>query len=511
MTPTPPPLPASAPPRPIEPLLPTLAAAAAATLAGDFLLWPATPGISLAIFVAVLAALLLAHRASKGIGPRVWFAAALLLGASVQATIEICLTNVAVLIALLLVLIGESSFLKLPAGWARWWEAFVAMLAAPGRWFWLIGALSEQPVLTADKTARAGGGIVRLLRIAAPAVALAVIFTIVLGQGNAIFSQLIARGWTGFSEWLMSFDFTVARVAFWLLLATFALAIFRPAAAPDAARAFARMPGVWVRPDVTVARWQSLSVLAVLNAIFFTVNTIDVLYLWRAGGISENVNAYEFIHEGTNSLITATVLSALVLAAIFQQSPEVSRGRGLRVLSYAWIVQNLVLLAGVCLRWKFYLDTTHVLTAKRIHLACFLALVALGFVFLTLHIARGPDLRRLLWRNAVATFVLFYVLQFLNTTGFAAHWNVTQWQNIPGRGLDLNYHRKQGENAWPALVRVARSDVGGPVVEDARKTVRKRADAERTRLEHQDWREQQLRRDRYARELIAATRELPPH
>lgn len=504
---TPPPLPAPCPP---EPLLPTLAATALATFAGDFLLWPADPGISLAIFVAVITALLLAHRASRGCSPRAWFAAALLLGAGVQAAFEICLTNVAVLVVLLLVLIGETTFPQLAAGWARWWEAIVTMCAAPARWFWLFGAMAERPALSADKTARAGDGLVRLLRIVAPALALAVIFTVVLGQGNAIFSQLIARTWTGFSDWLLSFDFTVARVLFWLLLATFALAIFRPANAPNEPRTFSRLPEAWIRPDVAVARWQSLSILAVLNAIFFAVNTIDVLYLWRAGGISESVNAFDYIHEGTNALITATVLSAIVLTAIFQQEPEVSRARGLRWLSHAWVVQNLVLLAGVCLRWKFYLDTTLTLTPKRIHLACFLALVALGFVFLTLHIQRGPDLRRLLWRNTVATFTLFYVLQFLNTTGMAAHWNVTQWESIPGRGLDLAYLGRQGGNAWPALVRVARSDSGTRIVEEARESVRKHAAAGRVRLDRQNWRERQLRRDRYAGEMIAAAEALPP-
>lgn len=510
MTPiTPPPLPASALPRPIEPLLPTLAAAAAATLAGDFLLWPATPGISLAIFVAALAALLLAYRASQGIGPRVWFAAALLLGASAQTAIEICLTNVAVLIALLLVLIGESSFLKLPAGWARWWEAFVAILAAPGRWFWLIGALGDAPSEGTGRTANVGDRLVRLLRIAAPAAVLAVIFTIVLGNGNAIFSQLIADSWTSFSEWLLSFDLTLGRVFFWLLLATFALAIFRPAAAPDAGRTFARPPGLWIRRDVMVAHWQSVAVLAVLNAIFFAVNTIDAIYLWRDVRIPEGMNGYDYIHEGTNALITATVLSALVLAALFHQSPEVSRGRDLRILSHVWIVQNLVLLAGVCLRWKLYLDTTHLLTAKRIHLACFLALVALGFIFLALHIQRGPDLRRLLWRNTVATFVLFYALQFLNTTGIAAHWNVSQWERVRDWGLDLRYMQVQGVNAWPALVRVARSDSGAAVVTEAREVVKKHANIERTHS-GQNWRERQFRRERYTRELIAAAATLPP-
>ena len=507
MTPgAPPPLPvAKSVLRPGERLLPTVAVVAAMTLLGDFLMWKAEPGLGRAIFLAAVVALLCARRAAVGMSGRAWFAAALLLGAAAQTAIEICLTNVVVVLVLLVVLLGEGAFPQLASGWARWWEAFVALCAAPLRWRWLILALREQPMNPGGQV----GALPRALRIVAPAALLTVLFAFVLGRGNAIFANFLSHAFDRLGHWLRSFDFALDRAFFWLLLATLLLAYFRPGEAAEKSRLFARAPGLWRRADVAVARWQSYGVLAALNALFFVVNTIDVVFLWQRGAVPAGVDLKAYLHEGTHSVIAATVLSALVLGALFQQSAEVSRARGLRLLGHLWIAQTLVLLAGACLRWHLYLETTGLLTAKRIHLACFLALVALGFVFLVLHLERGPDLRRLLWRNAVAAFVLFYALQFINTTGLAAHRNVSVWQRADGHGLDLRYLREQGENAWPALVRVVQE--GGPEETHdptARARLREIARKERVRLAQEDWRAIQFRRDADGRAVVAAAEAL---
>ncbi len=482
-------------------LLPTVCAVAAATLLGDFLMWQAMPGLGLAIFLATLAAIFSAHRLATGMSLRAWLGAALLLGACVQTAIEFCLTNAIVVFVLLLVLLGEGSYPQLAGGWARWWEAFVSMCAAPARWIWLARSVSEQP---SHPGARAAA-LPRLLRIVAPAALLAALFTVVLGKGNAIFGNFLSHALDRTWQWVLRFDFSPARAVFWLILATLALAYFRPRDAAKKPRFFARVPGVWQRRDATVARWQSYCALGALNALFFIVNTIDVVFLWHRGGVPAGVDLKAYLHEGTHSVIAATVLSAIVLGVLFQQAGEVSRGRGLRVLAQVWIAQNLVLLAGACLRWRLYLEATGLLTAKRIHLVCFLGLVALGFVFLVLHIERGPDLRRLLWRNAVATFALFYALQFINTTGLAAHRNVSAWQRADGHGLDVQYLGEQGENAWPALLRVAQQ--GGPDeghAGTARMRLRQIAEQEQARLAKEDWREIQFRRDVHARAVISA-------
>ena len=466
---------------------------AGVVVAGDFLAWNVAPGLGYALFLLGLGALIVALGARTS---RAWFAGALFFATAVQASIDLCLTNFCVTLILLAVLLGETRFGSLPAGWARWLEGLFAWMRAPGRWFWLAKEGSQARVRWSWFS------LGQSLAIIMPAMLLTGLFTVVLANGNVVLADGFWHSISHFFEWLFQFDFSPLRMLFWLLLATAALVVAQAPPAPASPRFLARPPGIWVRKNVGVGLWQSALVLVSLNALFFLVNTIDALFLWRHGTLPATVNPYDFIHEGTNSLITATVLSAIVLSVMFQQQPEISRRPFLRVLGHLWIVQNLVLLASVALRLKLYVDYAHLLTAKRIHLGCFLALVALGFGFLALHLERGPDLRRLLLRNMVSAFVLLFTIQFVNTTGLSAGWNVQRFLDDRDWGIDLTYLDTQGYDAWPALCRLAAAPGEDPSTRHARALVAQRSADARDWRAKIDWRARQWRRDAFARELI---------
>jgi hypothetical protein len=490
-TPSFPPSPASVP----QPILRAVSMLAGLVVVGDFLMWNLSPGVGYALFLGALAVLMMIVGERTR---RAWFAAALLFVTAVQAGIDLCLTNIVVTLVLLAVLLGETRFGSLPAGWPRWLEGLLAWMRAPGRWFWLVGEgcrTREWRWFSPWRT----------LAIAMPALFLTGLFAVVLANGNAVLADGIGRSFKHAVDWLFQFDFSPLRVVFWALLGTMALVLARPSVAPSAPRLLARPPAVWLRKEVSIGFWQSVWALGALNALFFIVNTIDAIFLWRHGAIPSTVNAYDFIHEGTNSLITAVVLSAIVLSAVFQQQPEISRRLSLRVLGHLWIVQNLALLASVVLRLKLYVDFAHLLTAKRIHLGCFLALVALGFVFLVLHLERGPDLRRLLWRNSASAFVLLFTLQFVNTTGLSAAWNVQRFLDDREWGIDLTYLETQGFEAWPALCQLAAAPVNRPSVLQARSLVAKHSVEALQWRAKLDWREREWRRDAFAEQLIATS------
>ena len=237
-------------------------------------------------------------------------------------------------------------------------------------------------------------------------------------------------------------------------------------------------------------------ILFALNALFFAVNTIDVVYLWMHTAVPEGMNGKQFLHEGVNSLITATVLAGIVLSVLFQQSGEVTQSRALKGLAFAWIAQNLVLIAGVYFRLKLYVDTEE-MTAKRVYVACFLLLVTLGFIFLCAHVRRGRGASRLIWRNTVATFVLFFVLQFLDVIGWVCRYNVERGpKRGEGPGFNIAYQLNLGPNAWPVLLRAAETLPAGEVREDLRLGLREVARIQHGRPWAADWREWQFRTDR---------------
>jgi hypothetical protein len=230
---------------PGERLLPTFAAVAAASVLGDFLLWGFEPGLSLAIFFGALALMLLLKNVRAAAVPRVLIPFGLLLVSAVQTAIEVSFTNLAVIVALFAVFIGELYFTTLPAGWARWSESFIAWFAAPGRWIWCVEAIMAQPARQGGTAVRLGDRLGRWALIGLPAIALLALFGVVFAAGNRIFSDYLSRFGKHFSDWLRSFDFSLPRLFFWLFLATLALALFRPRAAAQTARAWARPLREW--------------------------------------------------------------------------------------------------------------------------------------------------------------------------------------------------------------------------------------------------------------------------
>ncbi len=503
----PPPL----PPLPVKPraladgerLVPTLLAAGALTILGDFLFWNHPPGLALAIYLVALASAMLLRHGRASLQPRVLLPFALLLASAGQTAVEMSFTNIAVLTALLAILMAELCYPRLRAGWARWSESFVAWAGALGRWAWLGRAINEQPLSKPGTTGRLGDRLARIIRIGLPAVILLALFAIVFSSGNRIFAEYLGRFGGHLQEWFQNFDFSILRILFWFFLATLALVFIRPRTGATAPRSWAQPPQEWRRPDAGVAFWQSALILAALNALFFAVNTIDVIYLWMHTAVPEGMNGKQFLHEGVNSLIAATVLAGLVLSVLFQQAGEVTQSRILKGLAFTWIAQNLVLIAGVFFRLKLYVDTEE-MTAKRVSVACFLLLVALGFIFLCAHVRRGRAAADLIWRNAVATFALFFVLQFPDVIAWVCRYNVERGPSRgQGYGFNIAYQLTLGPDAWPVLLRAAETLPQGRVRDDLRLGLREVARTHPARPWEADWRERQFRRDRNARELWA--------
>jgi len=95
------------------------------------------------------------------------------------------------------------------------------------------------------------------------------------------------------------------------------------------------------------------------------------------------------------------------------------------------------------------------MTVLRLGVIIFLLLVAAGYGLLTIKVLREKSLPWLIGGCILATFITFYLVQFLNLAGWSADYNVTQWEKDKSRSLDVAYLRGLGPSAWPALRRAA--------------------------------------------------------
>jgi hypothetical protein len=432
----------------------------------DFLLWGVRPGCSLALWLLIVVGLLAWNR------PQFWsqtkFPLLLFGGALLQSAVAFNFSNWLILAVLLLVLVGGTFYHALPSGWPRWSEAAWAQIKAPGRWIWLAQEIFFHPFRTGKNVSGTILAVWSWSGLLWPAFALGLAFLFLLGSGNAILGDwlnfVLHHLWT----WLWSFNLSIERILFWSVIATMALAFFIPAQAPSSARwwthQFSRLP-LPALPARDVIR--SLAILAVVNVVFFVTNVIDVFYLWAQARIPDEVSPSQFLHQGTGQLIVAIVLAALVLVVLFYQHPTVTRSIGLRLWAYAWILQNLFLVGGVFLRLKLYVEE-YQLSYLRVGVALFLLLVSVGLGLLALYVAGRLSLNQLVWRNSLATFALFYLLQFGDVGRWIAYYNVAQWLRQPERSLDIDYlYYRIGPSAWPALNIVATHHLGSPAQREA--------------------------------------------
>ena len=95
----------------------------------------------------------------------------------------------------------------------------------------------------------------------------------------------------------------------------------------------------------------------------------------------------------------------------------------------------------------------------------------------------------------MATFVLFFALQFPDVNGAVARYNVSRWEREPQRGLDLDYLVTLGPNALPSLVRVAKNTRQTSIAREAQERIDSLAAVESQLLKERDWRSWQTRRD----------------
>ncbi len=418
-----------------------------------------------------------------------------------QALLELKPSTVGVAAILLLGIVGEGHFAHLATLAARWVEALPALFFPfPG---WLrVRALCPNPAEMRAGAGRQMAKVWRVGQIALPALLLAGVFSGFFAQGNAVFRQLVGDAFTRAFDWLMSIDLSPGRFAFWLLVFTLLLSLLRPLKnGLGSWVAQCRLPR-WERADASLGWWQSVSVLGVLNVLFCYVNTIDVVYLWSRASLPAGVNPSDFLHEGVQSLILAVLLSAAILVVLFQQ--RLAEGsRALQILATAWVLQNLLVIAGVFLRLKLYVDAFD-LSLLRVGVALFLTLVIAGYALLTIYFWRGKGLEWLLRANVLATFCLFFIVQFIDLNSAVAQYNVARWLRPGARQGDVFYLASLGHGAWPAMIELTQKR--RPASLDIMGLMDRAAEEAKAELAVHDWRRWEFRRTARAEELLAFRR-----
>ena len=430
-----------------------LAPVALTTALADLMFWGGHFGFSIGFFFGGLAILILSKHEQKPPSAATVITVALLVASIVQSAIQTSLSNAIACASLVLVLAGCVFHPQLTRLWARISEVGYGLATSPVRWFGVGAKATESLAEVRLPGISVAGFVTKAAWVLGPAFILLLIFTAVFAFGNPVFAQFMdSLALRADRAWEI-IDLTPARIFLWGIVATIALGIFHGTPAPVSPRWWTRTLPRLPRPDFNLAALQGGAILLALNGLFFVVNTLDGIHLWKHNALPIGINRSDLVHDGVNATMLAVVLSAVIIAGIFQQDDRVVTRRWLKWFSHIWVVQNLALIASSFLRLKFYTQD-YMLTEKRIYAGCFLALVGAGFLLLLWFVAKRRSFNWLLGMNAIATFALFFILQFTNVAASVAEYNFARWTSEKAR-LDTAYMAALGPGAWPTLIKVA--------------------------------------------------------
>lgn len=157
----------------------------------------------------------------------------------------------------------------------------------------------------------------------------------------------------------------------------------------------------------------ALITLIALNALLLCVNLLDinVFFLERN---AMNSDYSSMLHKGTWILIFSIILSAIIVLYIFRKNLNFyPKNKSLKIATYVWICQNVLLTCSVLMRVYHYV-IHHGLAYKRIGVVIFVSATLFGLATLIFKVKAKKTNTYLLKTNAIAVFLILLISSLFN-------------------------------------------------------------------------------------------------
>lgn len=220
-----------------------------------------------------------------------------------------------------------------------------------------------------------------------------------------------------------------------------------------------RAPAVWLDSHETPA-WHKhyfgvpalVLTLALLNVLFAVQNGLDLAFVWSGAHLPEGLTHAQYVHRGAYTLIATAILAGLlVMVALWPGSPG-ERFPLVRWLVYAFVAQNVLLVASSAARTLAYIED-YGLTQWRLAGLIWMGVVAAGLLLIVARMALDQTTRWLVNRNLLAVFAVLFVSGFIDWPGVVANHNVGRQMTGSHGEFDPEYLVSLGPSALPALLR----------------------------------------------------------
>ncbi len=200
--------------------------------------------------------------------------------------------------------------------------------------------------------------------------------------------------------------------------------------------------------------------LVLFNGVFAVQSALDLTYLWGGADLPEGMTYAGYAHRGAYPLVaTALLAGGFVLLALRPNSGMEARPLT-RNLILLFAAQNVMLMVSSILRLDLYV-AEYSLTQLRLAALVWMGLVAFGLTLIFLRVTLRKNNRWLIDWNLRALLATLYACGLINTTNLIAGYNVDHSYEVTGSGtrLDTGYLLCLGAEAIPALDRFVEAEL----------------------------------------------------
>ena len=413
----------------------------------DWLFFQHTAGVSVAMFLLVLLAMLVwrGRGAMRRLDTRVLLVATLGLAASLANEPGPVNLFLALLSVVLLASAIRSPVSIHVGDWVnRWVQMFAIAWAKPFVDMSLVQRYRSRRGMRRGRL---------LLRIGAWLLPLGLggVFVLLFAIANPVIETWFSDAGEHIQQW---WTFTKLappeRWMLWIAASMAAYALFRVRAKRGVFSAPAVPMGAIRRP-LTIGRC-----LIVFNLVFAMQSGLDAIYLWGGASLPDGMTYAAYARRGAYPLVATALLAAAFVLVTFAPGKQPMAMKFARRLVLVWLAQNVFLTINAAWRLWLYVDV-YSLTRLRFAAGVWMAIVALGLIWIVWRIVADRSNAWLLRVNALTVISMLYGLSFVNVDACIAGFNVARCREMSGAGpsIDMGYLRRLGPDAIPALCELA--------------------------------------------------------
>lgn len=214
--------------------------------------------------------------------------------------------------------------------------------------------------------------------------AMFITFLTIFAAGNPLVERIwqwIVTKWNELLTYLnISWDFMI-HLLYWAVgIILFSIYARRRLYAPAIKRPAYKAPA-----GTTLLPHLPLFTLIGINMAFLIATSTDIAYLWF-NNIPEGISQTQYLHEGADSIIWASILASAVLIVLFRSTGIARQSAVAKGAAYLLIFQTFLLAASVYLRLYYQISDLG-FTFRRILAGEFLLLGLVGLVVLLFYVA----------------------------------------------------------------------------------------------------------------------------